>query len=133
MFYFQKIIFEFRALSILNLILKYFIYFHRFEEIGYIECQLRRIFKTPDHKSTRLWISEKSQVPRFRQLLLRFRMLNDCIHRDKVYILALEEHTGNDLWPTGEPGDAKGDMSKYNDITKGKENPFGLGGGGVKI
>ena len=52
--------------------------------------QLRKIFHTPEHKKTRLWISEKALVPRFRQLLLRFRMLNDCIHRDKIYILALE-------------------------------------------
>ena len=34
-------------------------------------------------------------------------MLNDCIHRDKMYILALEESVGQDIWPTGEPGEAK--------------------------
>ena len=60
-----------------------------------------------------------AQVPRFRQLLLRFRMLNDCIHRDKVYILALEECNGTTGWPTGEPGEPKGDMSKYKDIISG--------------
>ena len=36
--------------------------FNRFEEIGYIECQLRRVFHVPDHKKSRLWISEKAQV-----------------------------------------------------------------------
>lgn len=99
--------------------------FNRFEEIGYIECQLRKIFHIPESRSTRLWISEKAQVPRFRQLLLRFRMLNDCIHRDKVYILALEECNGNDTWPTGEPGEPKGDLTKYKDLTTGqKEDQF---------
>ena len=93
--------------------------FNRFEEIGYIECQLRKVFHVPDYKKTRLWISEKAQVPRFRQLLLRFRMLNDCIHRDKVYILALEECLGNDVWPTGEPGEPKGDLSKYAELMTG--------------
>ncbi len=36
--------------------------FNRFEEIGYIECQLRRVFSVPDYKKSRLWISEKAQV-----------------------------------------------------------------------
>lgn len=93
--------------------------FNRFEEIGYIECQLRKMFHVTPCKKSRLWISEKAQVPRFRQLLLRFRMLNDCIHRDKVYILALEESLGNDSWPTGEPGEPKGDMNKYADLVYG--------------
>ena len=96
--------------------------FNRFEEIGYIECQLRRVFRVQEYKRTRLWISEKAQVPRFRQLLLRFRMLNDCIHRDKVYILALEEAINQDTWPTGEPGEAKGDLGKYEDLMQGKKS-----------
>ena len=93
--------------------------FNRFEEIGYIECQMRRIFQVAPHKKSRLWISEKAQVPRFRQLLLRARMLNDCIHRDKVYILALEEELGGNVWPTGEPGESKGDLAKYNELIQG--------------
>ncbi len=95
--------------------------FNRFEEIGYIECQLRKMFHTADYKKTRMWISEKAQVPRFRQLLLRFRMLNDCIHRDKVYILALEECVANDTWPTGEPGEPKGEMVKYAELMIGRK------------
>ena len=71
------------------------------------------------HKKSRLWISEKAQVPRFRQLLLRARMLNDCIHRDKVYILALEEELAANRWPTGEPGESKGDLAKYSDLIWG--------------
>jgi hypothetical protein len=46
-------------------------------------------------------------------------MLNDCIHRDKVYILALEECNGTSGWPTGEPGEPKGDMTKYKDLISG--------------
>ena len=93
--------------------------FNRFEEIGYIECQMRRIFQVPARRKSRLWISEKAQVPRFRQLLLRARMLNDCIHRDKVYILALEEEISSNVWATGEPGESKGDLGKYNDLIQG--------------
>lgn len=36
--------------------------FNRFEEIGYIECQLRKIFRIATYKRTRLWFSEKAQV-----------------------------------------------------------------------
>ena len=46
-------------------------------------------------------------------------MLNDCIHRDKVYILALEEALSNESWPTGEPGEPKGELSKYSEIVIG--------------
>jgi hypothetical protein len=46
-------------------------------------------------------------------------MLNDCIHRDKVYILALEEGLSGNGWPTGEPGEPKGELSKYADIVTG--------------
>ena len=80
---------------------------------------MRRIFQVVAGKKSRLWISEKAQVPRFRQLLLRARMLNDCIHRDKVYILALEEEISANVWATGEPGESKGDLGKYNDLIQG--------------
>ena len=46
-------------------------------------------------------------------------MLNDCIHRDKVYILALEEGLTNESWPTGEPGEPKGELTKYSEIVIG--------------
>ena len=96
--------------------------FNRFEEVGYVELQLRRMFGvSPAGRRSRLWISEKTPVPRFRQLLVRSRMLNDCIHRDKTYILALELAdlaTGRAAapWPTGEPGDARGELARYDDL-----------------
>ena len=46
-------------------------------------------------------------------------MLNDCIHRDKMYILALEVSIAPDTWPTGEPGEPKGELTKYKDIVSG--------------
>ena len=48
-------------------------------------------------------------------------MLNDCIHRDKMYILALEVSVGPETWPTGEPGDPKGELNKYRDIVSGPQ------------
>jgi len=56
-------------------------------------------------------------------------MLNDCIHRDKAYILALEmAHDGRGCaaaaWPTGEPGDARGELTRYGDLIGD-----GVGGG----
>ena len=57
--------------------------FNRFEEVGYVELQLRRMFGvSPASRRSRLWISEKTAVPRFRQLLARSRMLNDCGGRE---------------------------------------------------
>ena len=97
--------------------------FNRFEEVGYVELQLRRIFSvSPSSRRSRLWISEKTPVPRFRQLLVRSRMLNDCLHRDKSYILALEladvaGGRADAAWPTGEPGDARGELARYGDYT----------------
>jgi len=102
--------------------------FNRFEEVGYVEMQLRRMFAvSPVSRRSRLWISEKTAVPRFRQLLVRTRMLNDCIHRDKAYILALEladagggggggAAAAGAAWPTGEPGDGRGDLARYGDL-----------------
>lgn len=96
--------------------------FNRFEEVGYVELQMRRIFGvTPLSRRSRLWISEKTAVPRFRQLLVRSRMLNDCVHRDKSYILALElaDVRGGRAaaeWPTGEPGDVRGELARYGDF-----------------
>jgi len=96
--------------------------FNRFEEVGYVELQLRRIFGvSPSSRRSRLWISEKTAVPLFRQLLARSRMLNDCIHRDKSYILALElADVGSGraaaAWPTGEPGDVRGELIRYDEL-----------------
>jgi len=100
--------------------------FNRFEEVGYVELQLRRIFGvTAVSRRSRLWISEKTPVPRFRQLLVRSRMLNDCIHRDKSYILALElaDAGAGRAWPTGEPGDARGELDRYADLAGAADGP----------
>jgi len=103
--------------------------FNRFEEVGYVELQLRRIFGVgAGSRRSRLWISEKTSVPRFRQLLVRTRMLNDCIHRDKSYILALElaDVVGGRAaaaWPTGEPGDARGELARYSDLAGADNGP----------
>jgi hypothetical protein len=107
--------------------------FSRFEEIGYVELQMRRIFNVPSSRRSRLWISEKAQVPRFHQLLGRSRMLNDCIHRDKTYILALEVADGirGDSWPTGEPGEPKGELTmRYSELYVGGGSGKGAGGTG---
>ena len=41
------------------------------EEIGFVELQLRRVFRVPDHRRTRLWVCEKSRHSRFLPLLDR--------------------------------------------------------------
>jgi len=45
------------------------------EETGYAELQLRRVFRVPDHRQTRLWICEKSRHSRFLPLLDRSQEL----------------------------------------------------------
>lgn len=102
-----------------------------FSQIGYIEFQLRRVFDVPTtlrSDATRLWISERELIPpRFRLLVNRNRMLNDHLQqRDRKYMLALEvclrstdsgrraeSTTSAERWPTGEPGEPRGDLGKY--------------------
>ena len=48
------------------------------EWTGYVELQLRRVFRVPDHRRTRLWICEKSRHSRFLPLLDRSQQL--CRH-----------------------------------------------------
>jgi len=48
------------------------------EQSGYVELQLRRAFRVPDHRRTRLWICEKSRHSRFLPLLDRSQAL--CFH-----------------------------------------------------
>lgn len=96
---------------------------NRFEEIGFVEYQLRRVYGLNNDQltmETRLWISEKALVPRFQLLLNRNKMLNDFLDRDKAYILALEKRDSDaQFWPTGEPGTPKGDLSKYDELLQG--------------
>ena len=44
-------------------------------------------------------------------------MLNDCIHCDKQYILALEHTDLKGRWPTLAPNEPKGDLTRYQDVT----------------
>jgi len=48
------------------------------EQTGYVELQLRRVFRVPEHRPTRLWICEKSRHSRFLPLLDRSQEL--CFH-----------------------------------------------------
>lgn len=89
----------------------------RFEEIGYVECQLRWTFSVPGHRKSRLWISEKMIRPQFRQLLRRTRMLCEFLDDDAggaENILALEVTDDRDgSWPTGETGEPEGELYIY--------------------
>lgn len=86
-----------------------------FEEVGYVECKLRWTFEVPEHRKSRLWISEKMVRPQFRQLLERTRMLCEFLECGaENNILALE--TTNDRegsWPTGETGEPEGELYVY--------------------
>ena len=94
------------------------------EETGYIELQLRKIFKVPLFRSTRLWACEKARNARFHQVLDRTQEI--CyqeIDSQKPYILALEIASADGAWPTHMPGEPVGNLTKYAALT-------GMGGWG---
>ena len=63
------------------------------EETGYVELQMRRIFRVQESRKSRLWIREKSRIKfgRFQLLLDRCEELcyQDLINHDHDYVLAI--------------------------------------------
>ena len=91
------------------------------EEIGYVEIQLRKMFKVPRHRKSRLWVCERSRNARFRPLLNRVQelSLNKQIEQERDYILALEIGNHDNSWPTFSPGEPKGSLDVYSELTEG--------------
>ncbi len=96
------------------------------ECIGYVEVQLRKIYRVPLHKKTRVWICEKARQARFRTVLDRGRVL-ECatpsggkLNLERDYILALEVATPGGCWPTAIPGDPHGELSDLLALTRGR-------------
>jgi hypothetical protein len=84
------------------------------EETGYVELQLRKIFKVPAYRNSRLWACEKARNARFHLVLDRTQEI--CyqeIDSQKQYILALEIANSDGAWPTHMPGEPQGNLSKY--------------------
>jgi len=52
------------------------------EQTSYVELQLRRVFRVPVHRRTRLWICEKSRHARFLPLLDRSHQL--CLQVNRL-------------------------------------------------
>jgi len=91
------------------------------EESGYIEIQLRRIFRVAKSRNTRLWICEKARHARFQPLLNRNQEIcfQDCVDHNKNYILALEVADLDGTWPTHVPGEPLGSFDRYRDLFEG--------------
>lgn len=92
------------------------------EECGYIEIQLRQIFRVAGHRPSRLWVCEKARHARFQPLLIRQKEI--CSHKyvepNKNYILALEMANLDESWPTHVPGEPVGSFDRYADLTDGR-------------
>ena len=99
------------------------------ECMGYVEVQLRKIYRVPLHKKTRIWICEKARQARFRTVLDRSHVL-ECatpsggkLNLERDYILALEVATPSGCWPTAVPGDPQGELSDLLTLTRGRVTP----------
>ena len=90
------------------------------EDCGYVEMQLRRVFRVPSHRSSRLWVCEKSRHSRFHLLLDRNRGLcfPDSVDQQRVYILALEVSNLDNSWPTHVPGNPVGSFERYHELVR---------------
>lgn len=91
------------------------------EQCGYVEVQLRQIFRVPRHRGSRLWACEKTRHSRFQPLLFRQRGICSYEHVDptKPYILALEVANLDGSWPTYVPGSPSGSFDAYGDLVEG--------------
>ncbi|KAK2176457.1 hypothetical protein NP493_661g04045 [Ridgeia piscesae] len=91
------------------------------EESGYIELQLRKIFRVTASVKSRLWACEKAADKRFQMVLDRTKEIcfQDAIDHTRHYILALEVVLPDGSWPTHVPGEPKGDFDKYLALTEG--------------
>ena len=93
------------------------------ETVAYIEIQLRKIYRVPLHKKTRLWACEKARHARFKLVLdrnsqlLKARNVNFNVDRD--YIVALEVSIPQGSWPTCVPGDPECDLTDLMTLTQG--------------
>ena len=93
------------------------------ETVGYIEVQLRKMYRVPLHKKTRLWICEKVRHARFKLALERniqlLKVHNISFNLERDYIIALEVSTPQGTWPTCVPGDPDSDLVDLLALTKG--------------
>ena len=93
------------------------------ETVAYIEVQLRKVYKVPVHKKTRVWICEKARHARFKLTLDRNTQLlkvhNISFNLERDFIIALEVATPQGTWPTCVPGDPQGDITDILTLTKG--------------
>ena len=90
------------------------------EQTGYIELQLRKIFRVPKHRQTRLWGCEKARNARFHLLLQRAREIcfQEYVDTKREYILALEIANLDGTWPTQVPGATVGSLERYESVTE---------------
>lgn len=92
------------------------------EETGYVELQMRRIFRVAETRKTRLWVREKSRTKfgRFQLLLDRREELcyQNIIDHDHEYVIAIEVANPDGTWPSAYPGEPIGDFSKFADLTR---------------
>ena len=79
--------------------------------IGYLENQLRRIFKVPHDQKSRLWVSD-AEKNQYEVMLDRNLRLGEAynIRDDKTYIIAIEITSAISQWQSCIPGDAKGNL-----------------------
>jgi hypothetical protein len=93
------------------------------EEAGYIELQLRKLFRIPEHRKTRLWVCEQRRHARFQ--LLRKRHVELCLQdkfdNSRDYILAIEIANNDFSWPSNVPGEPVGSLDKYKPLVAGRQ------------
>ena len=91
------------------------------EFVGYIECQMRKIFHVPEYLETRLWMCEKNSNPQFELINDRAEELQFAygIEENLEYIIAIEICQKDGEWPTGLKDKTKGTLRYFDHVTKG--------------
>ena len=92
--------------------------FNTYEQTGYIELQLRKIYRVPKHRQTRLWVGEKARIVLFSPLLERARELRFHVDTKREYILGLEIAHLDGTWPTPAYGATVGSLERYESVTE---------------
>ncbi len=91
------------------------------EYVGYVECQIRKIFYVKTYQKTRLWICEKKDCGKaFEPIMDRTQELQHAygIDTDTQYVIGIEIGHSDGSWPTSLPGHPEAYLTAFKEVTQ---------------
>ena len=91
------------------------------EYVGYIECQLRKVFHVQNHMNSRLWIGKKTSDLNLEPIHDRAEELQYAfgLEEGETYLVAIEVTNNNGEWPTGLREAPQGKLDYFAHVTQG--------------